>query len=296
MTEETQLPDAPTFSEEQIKRCWESGDFMPVLFEWYKYVGHLCIFVAITGLHVIGARGLPLVQCSVLAGLLNRCSRLMLANLALSSTGRFGETTALLDRCIFETCVKVMWLCRKRNDDAFKAYLSDGLKPEVELSSEIRGLVSRRGDGQSLVIERRMLESINRCMTLSGLTEAEILEAKRLPNIAAMIADLGHPRLMYVALQRMGSHHIHGTWSSLLTHYLEEENGSLLLRDHDCETHPSQFVIISLFVLSAVASYVDYVLAPALDIGPLLLAINSAEQEIRRVFSFTANGDFDIEQ
>lgn len=288
-----QVPDPPKFSIDEIRKCRESGDFMPMLFEWYKFVGHLCIFFALIKSESPAVRNIPAIQYSVLTGLLNRCARLMLANIALSHNGRFGETTALLDRCIFESCVKVMWLCHKGTDDAFRRYLADGLKTEVELSAEINGNIADREGNRVLAIEERMLKSIKRHMALAGLTEEEISETKKLPNTAAMISDLGHQRLMYVVGQRLGSHHVHGTWPSLLMHYLEEQDGSLVLRDHDCDTHPNQFVMVPLLVLSAMAAYIGFIFHSCADIEPMKGLLDSVEQKILQINSEMAEGDFD---
>lgn len=295
MVKKMQIPDPPKFSNEQIMKCRDSGDFMPMLFEWYKFVGQLCIFGASIQSESPAIRDFSPVQYSVLTGLLNRCSRLMLANTALSHNGRFGETTALLDRCIFESCVKVMWLCRKGTEDAFNRYLADGLKTEVELSAELRANIVAREEGRILVIEQRMLKSIDRHMALAGMTADEISETKRLPNTAAMISDLGHQRLMYVVGQRLGSHHVHGTWPSLLLHYLEEEDGSLVLRDHDCETHPNQFVMVPLLVLSAMADYFDFIFDSIEDIEAMKGLVDSVKQEILQINAEMSEGDFDPE-
>jgi len=293
MTDQMQIPDPPKFSDEQIKKCQELGDYMPMLFEWYKFVGHLCIFFALIKKESPAVRDFPSIQYSVLTGLLNRCSRLMLANIALSHNGRFGETTALLDRCIFESCVKVMWLCHKGTEDAFNRYLADGLKTEVELLTEIQGNIHEREENRVLVIEQRMLKSIERHMATAGMTADEISKTKKLPNTAAMISDLGHQRLMYVVGQRLGSHHVHGTWPSLLLHYLEEEDGSLVLRDHDCDTHPNQFVMVPLLVLSAIASYIGFIFDSSEDVEPMKGLLESVEQEILQINSEMSEGDFD---
>lgn len=288
-----QVPDPPAISDEQIEKCRESGDFMPVLFEWYRFVGHLCTFVALIKSESPAVRDVPPIQYAVLTGLLNRCARLMLSNIALSHNRLFGETTALLDRCIFESSVKVGWLCHKSTEDAFKRYLADGLKTEVELIAEIRSNIAAREGGHVLVIEERMLKSIERHMGLAGLNECEITETKKLPNTAAMVADLGRQRLMYVVGQRLGSHHVHGTWPSLLMHYLEEEDGSLLLRDHDCATHPNQFVSVPLLVLSAMTSYIRFVFETEDDIEHMTALFDSVEDEILQINSIMAKGDSD---
>jgi len=101
------VPEPPKFTEADWLKCRDSGDYCPILFEWYKFVGTLCNFFASIRPDSPAVRSIPPVHYAVMIGLLNRCSRLMLSNVTLSHEGLFGETTALLDRCIFESCVKV---------------------------------------------------------------------------------------------------------------------------------------------------------------------------------------------
>ena len=171
MTNQMHVPDPPKISDEQMEKCRESGDYMPVLFEWYKFAAHLCIFFAMIESESPAVRDIPRIQYAVLTGLLNRCARLMLSNIALSHNGRFGETTTLLDRCIFESSLKVEWLCHKGTEDSFKRYLADGLKTEIELTAEIENNIAAREGNQVLNIEERMLNSIRRHIALAGLTE-----------------------------------------------------------------------------------------------------------------------------
>src|SRR5438876_144797 len=107
------LPAPPVFSNELVEQCQRDRDFRPILFEWYKYVGVLCSRVACLAPDSPTFRTIPPVHYAVLMGLLNRCSRLMVANIRLSCTRRYGETTRLLDRSISETAIKVRWLCHK---------------------------------------------------------------------------------------------------------------------------------------------------------------------------------------
>ena len=123
MNEYIQLPQPPVFSDEEMQKCRETGDFMPVLFEWYKFVGLICNQLAQLPRVSPDTREITPINFAILTGLLNRCSRLMLSNIALSHKGRFGETTAILDRCIFESCIIIRWLCYKGTDESFKRYL-----------------------------------------------------------------------------------------------------------------------------------------------------------------------------
>lgn len=39
------LPTPPSFSNEDMRKCKETGDYNPVLFEWYKFVSALAMVV-----------------------------------------------------------------------------------------------------------------------------------------------------------------------------------------------------------------------------------------------------------
>jgi hypothetical protein len=117
------LPDLPVFTDEQIRQCRETGDFRPVLFEWYKFVGSLAILLAHIQRQSLAFRPIPAGHYHVLIGLLHRCARLILSNVVLSHQGRFGETTAIIDRCIFESAVKLLWLLHQRTTSSTGIWL-----------------------------------------------------------------------------------------------------------------------------------------------------------------------------
>ena len=287
MEEQNVLPDPPLFSEADMRRCQETGDYKPVLFEWYKFVGSLGFVVVNIQPDSPAFRPIPAQHYHVLMGLLNRCVRLMLSNVALSHQGKFGETTAIVDRCIFEGAIKIIWLCRSDSQDEFTRYLATGLKTEVELKASIETNIALR-DGVTLAIENRMLASIGNHIAASGLTEAQIASTSKLRDLAAMIQDLGHERLFYTVGQRIGSHHVHGTWSSLMFHYLEKHDYgnsyNFAPRGHDCPTHINQFMFVPLIVLHAMTDYVRYTLdTDAANAWNVLFT--STENEIRRIYN-----------
>lgn len=294
MNEKLQLPYPPQFSDEEMQKCHETGDFMPILFEWYKYVGHICILFAQLHRESPAVKKILPIHYAILTGLLNRSARLMLSNISLSHNGCFGETTALLDRCIFETCLKVEWLCYKGNNESFQRYLADGFKAEIELEKEIRTKISKREGSKVLNIEQRMLSSIESYINRAGLSREEIDKAKKLPDVFTMLRDLGNKRLMYVVSQRIGSHHVHGTWASLLQHYLVvKDDGSFSLRNHDCNTHPNQFVMIPLQVLSAVRSFIAYIIQSEDEVKEIVGLLDSIQEEILKINSTMTGSDFE---
>ena len=258
MEENNFLPDPPEITVEQLEQCRKTGDFCPILFEWYKFVGHLCISFASIRSDSPAIKTIPPLHYGIFVGLLTRCSRLMLSNVALSHNGLFGETTAIIDRCIFESAVKISWLCAKGTEEFFNRFVADGLKTEIIFKNQINKNIQER-NGKTLEIEKRMLNSIENYINLSELDESEITKAKKLPDIASMIEAIDHDRTLYIVGQKMGSHHVHGTWPSLWLHYLVKRDGVFGPRDHNCETHVNQYVFVPLIVLAAIRDFVMFV-------------------------------------
>jgi len=292
---ENYMPHPPVFTNELIEQCKRDLDFRPILFEWYKFVGEYCSVTACLTADSPAFRDIPPVHFAVLTGLLNRCSRLMLANVRLSCTGRYGETTQLLDRSIEETAIKVQWLCHKDDTDRFRRYLADGSKNDLRLKRQIEENIRNRG-GETLVIESRMLQSIQECISLSGLSEQEVNDSKPLPDFAAMFQDLGLNDLLYTAIQRMGSHAVHGTWTDLVHNYLRHDTGQgFRPRDHDIDTEDVQYMVVSQLVLMAINSFVKYLVADPSDTKGFLLIQRGIEHKFVEIQDLAWALDFDTE-
>ena len=281
-----------------MQKCRDTGDYYPVLFKWYKYVGLLANFYASIQKKSPAIKGIPKIHYSVLIGLLNRCSRLMLSNVTLSHKGLFGETTSIIDRSIidrsiFESAIKLTWICHKGDYDSFNRFIAEGLKTELEFKKNIEGNIGKRS-GEKLAIEDRMIASINNYIHKSELTEEQILASKKLPDMASMISVIGKNRLAYIVGQKIGSHHVHGTWVSLWFHYLEEHDGVIHPRDHNCETHINQYAYISLVVLDSIKAFVEYVCKDPNDVEGMAKLIVAVSGEIQKVYAEVVGSDFDV--
>ena len=288
-----EFPLPPVITDDDLKKCREHGDYCPVLFEWYKYVSELCTTFACIDPLSPAFQKIDALNHGVLIGLLCRCSRLMFSNIALSHEGLFGETTSILDRCIFESCVKIIWLCEQNSKDKFTQFIADGLKTELKFKEEInKNIISRNNN--PLEIEKRMLASIEHYIHSSGLTEEQINMASKLPSLFNMI-DRDKSELLYVVAQKIGSHHVHGTWPSLFLHYIKlKENGFFSPRDHDCETHVNQYVLIPLLVLHAMESFIKFVFSKKEDMKSLLELLDSVRKEILKINTEVVGNDFEI--
>lgn len=292
MADQFQFPQPPEIAPENLEKCRAISDYTGVLFEWYKYVGLVCNAVACVQRSSPAITDLEPIHYHVLVGLLNRCSRLMLANVALSHEGTFGETTSIIDRCIAESAIKLMWLCKKSAPERFTGLIADGLKTELELEAKIHAIIQARS-GNVLRIEDRMLRSIENHIVSSGLSRNDIATAKRIPDMASMIEDIGGDRLMYIIVEKIGSHHIHGTWPSLRLHYLRDHEGGLAPRDHDCPTHMNQYLFGSMLVLMALRKFIEFVVRSAEDTSFFTDRLDAIQAEIQRINAQTLGNDFE---
>ena len=292
---EQKLSQKPTFPPELWDKCQRNKDFMPILFEWYKYVGGACNILASISRHSPAIREVPALHYAILTGLLNRCSRLMLSNMRLSVTKKYGETIMLLNRSIIESAVTVQWLCCKDSEDCFQRYLADAIKRDLKLKDYIQRKIAERG-GDALIIENRMLASMQECIDSTGLSEEQIRKTKALPDLWSMCRDCGLSERFYIAAQGMGSHAVHGTWTVLRSHYLrQDENGEYYLRDHNVRPHEDQFMVILLVILETLKRFMEYVVPNVTDRGPVESILTETMADIGKLTSEIVSPDFEFD-
>ncbi len=289
-----ELTEKPIFTDEVWEECRNSKDFMPILFEWYKYIAGMCNKLADISKDSPAIKEMSTLNYAVLTGLLNRCSRLMTSNLRLSVTHKYGETIALLDRSIHESAVIVQWLCLNDSEDGFKRYLAFGMKNDIILKNHILASISER-NGEILVIEKSMLDSIEDFIISTGLTEEQIKETKPLPNLWSMCREIGFSERFYIGIQRMGSHEVHGTWTSLRTHYLMRDNqGEYRLRDLDVPPHENQFMDIPMMILYALVKFIECVVEDDGFREPISSILDDSISEMQKLISEITREDFEL--
>lgn len=257
------LRPPPEFSKEHEEEFRRLGNPMPMMFEWYKNVALVAIDMASIDKDQPSVKTLPPVQEAILRGLLYRCARLMLSILRVGRGGAGGETIAILVRCVGESALTLQWVCANA-EEGFSHYLASGLRTDLYLRELVTNNVQGR-EGSALPIETRILDSIERCFAAAGVTETAVRESSSIPNLEVMCSQLGYGDRLYVGLQRMGSHAVHGTWTDLLLHYVEEDrDGMFRLRDSDeSATDYIQLLLPSILVLDALGAYVTFLIQDA---------------------------------
>jgi hypothetical protein len=288
------LPLAPNFSPEVVAECQRDRDAMPMIFEWYKRVA----IIATTCANIIhdapGARDRSVREYRIITGLLMRCGRLMRAVLELAQKNRFGESIPILTRSLCESAVKAAWLATENTNDAFRRYIADGLKAELELKTDIERNIAARG--HSLVIETRMLASIASCFAPSGLSETDVRSTSRLPDMATMYDKTigGDTRGTYLVVHKLGSHATHGTWVDLLLrHLMIDDSGELQLQHDLIPPEQEQLRSGAAIVLRAIGKYLEWARLPDELRVELWDATVQADKALRDMQSIIYAGDFE---
>jgi hypothetical protein len=252
-----ELPDAPNPSNEELASYKVRSDWTELFFEWHRTTGILAIVFSFLLQESPALRKTRKRNFIVLTSLLNRCGRLMMANLCMASENRHAEALSIIDRALHETAIKTIWLCKSKTRDRFDRYFAEGLRHDLEFENYIKSEIAKRW--HKTKPEQRMLSSIHRSVSTSGISKARIARTKRLPDLFSMMRECGFADLLYIVIQRMGSHSVHGSWTSLLAHNLEVEGNRVALKEGFSPPHPNQLMMGSLIVLEAIEAFIESV-------------------------------------
>lgn len=274
-------PNPPTFDDELVESCRAANDCRPLLHEWFRFSALLCNFVAGVDHRKSAAIAVSDRLGIVIRGLMVRASRLSLANLCLHSEGRFGDSSPILSRSIQETCIRVSWLLDSNSEVRLTRYLAEGLKSDIRFKRTIEENVDGRG-GDVLPIEARMLASISARLNECGLSEQDVLGAKKMPTLLDQLPDGNWKEEIYGGIQRMGSHSVHGTWTNLIQFYLDSAEDEPLqpwFQPH--EARPTYYVFDSLLILRAVEDWAKICVENLDSRHAMISQIAHARDEIR---------------
>lgn len=253
------LPLPPSKISQLFEESKKTNEYDKLFYEWYRSVGMLVQFICSLDPTSPTFKEYEKFESAVFIGLLNRCLRLMLSNMKLSENGKFGETTIIIDRCILESCVKLIWLCKADTKNRIKQFITQGLKTELQLKKDIESNI-KKNNGKIAPIEQRMLTSIENYIKRSELTEDEINSVKKMPDFYSILDDIGGSQLDYTVLMKLGSHGVHGTWPNLLKFFINLDTNEVVPRAFEALTHLNQYVIVCLHILIACKAYLQYVI------------------------------------
>ena len=149
-------------------------DYLPLVHAVFRQIAKV---VALSAAAFIGTdpseMRLPREQ-AICAGLLVRVATFMRAVALLSADRSSGDVILALNRCIFDGASAVLFLIEKDDVAVYDRFVRHSLAPERQLHNVIIENVGKRG--HQLLVEARMLESIELMCRTSGVTITEIAE------------------------------------------------------------------------------------------------------------------------
>ena len=107
---------------------------------------------------------------AIVAGNVVRLYKLISALLDQTCQRRW-ETSFIFARLCFETIVNIVYLVRNNSSEVFDSYVRYSMRHEKQLYDRIQENIRRRGN--ELPIEHRMMKSIERAATRSGIAISE---------------------------------------------------------------------------------------------------------------------------
>lgn len=251
-----ELPEPPSFSDEDIAAIRDLEHAGHVFFEWLRYAGECAVFFSYLLPDSPAVATVSKVEYSVFIGHLHRCAKLTMAYLELAQNRKYGEATMVLDRCIFETSLRLIWLLSDDTQNRVNRYLASSVRADIKFRSEIEHRINGKG-GDVSPIEERMLDSIRRTINSTGMSEEQIKSTKKLPPLDTMLSQLGVERLTYLVNQAIGSHAVHGTWTHLRLNYMDRSTETLALLPDDIDPHANNMATSALWILRAVVAFLE---------------------------------------
>ena len=178
-----------------------------------------------------------------------------------------GETMFALTRCVTESAINLQFLLSKNDPRYFERFIEDGLQAERELYKKISANVSERG-GQYLAIEQNMMRSIENVLRNSQLSLDD--EPKRDVSLGSYESRLRHLGLQdpYLALQRIGSHSVHGTWGDLVLYHLEHDGQQFHPNFGHAQARGKLFTLPAMIVATSISTYLSAYFEPD-EVEPL---------------------------
>jgi Family of unknown function (DUF5677) len=196
---------------------------------------------------------------AICAGLMIRLSKFMLVVTQLSAGGDRFEVVYALNRSIMESAINLEFLAKTREEKFFDQFVGFSLGPERELYDVIHTNVAARG-GEALPVEQRMLASINNVCSMSGV-KIETLNQKYGDwggGLRARLKAIGKEE-RYVAMQRLPSHAVHGSWVDLCKYHLDYDSKADVFKPHPDFSRVDARILgpIASLVLEAVEPYLQ---------------------------------------
>lgn len=276
---------APTeITEEILRTCTDQGSFTALALELYKETGFVLAICSHVFMAQSAEEGALTRNQAICAGLLVRITKFMIAVSQLSTSGKRGEVILALNRSILESATNLRFLLLKNEQKFYDRFVYFSLGPERELYDLIQSNIAKRDGRTILPIEQRMLNSIERVCRLAGVKIEDVDPNYRewAGGLRNRLRELGE-EAYYVALQRVSSHAVHGTWVDLVLYHIKEKESGFVPDPTSSNSDPRLLCPICRLVLRAGRSYLESFFGDIRELRPLYRRIDDLQERIHKV-------------
>lgn len=275
--------NSPQFDDETLSYCRETGDWMPVAFEWYRHAARLLYRFAQLGLpDDRGLVDLPHRHHMIMKGLLFRAAKYMTKGLKLIEKADNGDILVAIQRMSVESLVRCRWLIKKESPELFDRYIRAGLKDNIDLQRRIDEMCEEQGG--TCVVNARLQANLDSMYAVSGITPEEVAESKNLPQFSQMLEVLDMKE-KYLYYQSIPSSQVHGDWADLIGYHLEYDYDAERFSFKSTPNEPRAFVcfIGISFALKTICEYVKFAISPEMA-KELSVIVETTEQEFEELY------------
>lgn len=266
-----------------LSSCTEKGHFTKLAFDLFKETGIVLTICAHGYLEEGPEEGVLPRNQAICAGLLVRITKFMIAVLQLIAETDRREVVMALKRSIYESATNLRFLVVKNEERFYDQFVKCSLAPERELYDIIKRNIQERG-GKELPIERRMLRSVERLCRVSGVDIQDVNPKTQDwgGGLRYRLEELGLGQ-GYVAIQRIPSHAVHGTWADLVFHHLEEAEGGFKPEPRWSAVDARMLTPTCVIALDAALAYLERFFRDPPELKPLYRRIEDLIDRAQRL-------------
>ena len=245
----------PQITEEDKKEARANQSYIKLAFDYFKITAVATLDFASIDANSPAWNKTSKLETNVIRGNLIRIAHLAMSVVELSHDGDSRETVCILNRSITESAVKLRWCLNTDQKERLKLFVHSGVQADLQLRNKILKNISE--NNEKMLIEARMLRSLDRLARNSGFLWDEVSPKAKLPKFDKMLEDIGLSEL-YLVMQKFPSQSVHGAWSDLVMNYLYEKNGELYPRDKTLEVPDVMFLFPAMIILETLTACSRY--------------------------------------
>jgi Family of unknown function (DUF5677) len=281
----------PDFDDASISSFVDENREPEAISIWYRFLRDTCVQLSTLPHERVGD-GSRLGN-AVIRGLLDRIAQLLNSQIVLlAAESHVTETLSVIDRCLHEACVNVIWLCSNSFTDCKEPRIRDFVAESIDKMKSADEAIHARAafEGRQLSpMEERLVGMRGQLMTNAGLSEMDVRKRTKLPKFEERAVAAGYDKTDAIYIHSLKSDAVHGGWATLHIFHLDFADGEAAFpRNNRTPRDWIEGAFIVLMLLRALKLVAMYLAESAVH-EFLVLGFNNCECDVKALVSRSAN-------